>query len=142
MAAFTGYLTPASAADRVSVTIVWGDKDRLLLPRQLERARRRLPRARHVLINEVGHLMMVDDPQAVADVIRSGVRTPAPDAAPIAAPRCAIAARRYAIAHKGRLPTQMLVLVVAVLFAIRSARPALTRPVLVGAGAGAGTLPR
>src|SRR4051794_3327738 len=31
-AAFTGYLAPATAADRVPVTVVWGDKDRLLLP--------------------------------------------------------------------------------------------------------------
>jgi len=78
-AAFTGYLAPTSAADRVPVTIAWGNKDRLLLPRQLERARRRLPRARCVLIRSVGHLMMRDDPQAVADVIRSGVRAPPPE---------------------------------------------------------------
>ena len=77
-AAFTGYLAPTNAADRVPVTIAWGNKDRLLLPRQLERARRRLPRARHVLIMGVGHLMMGDDPHAVADVIRSGARAPAP----------------------------------------------------------------
>ena len=75
-AAFTGYLAPADAADRVPVTIAWGDKDRLLLPRQLERARRRLPLARHVLIEGAGHLMMRDDPRAVADVIRAG-RAPA-----------------------------------------------------------------
>lgn len=85
-AAFTGYLAPVNAADQVPVTIVWGDKDRLLLPRQLERARRRLPRARHVLIKGVGHLMVGDDPRAVADVIRSGVRTPvSAGAAPSAA---------------------------------------------------------
>ena len=77
-AAFTGYLAPTNAADRVPVTIAWGNKDRLLLPRQLERARRRLPRARHVLITGAGHLMMRDDPHAVADVVRSGVRAPAP----------------------------------------------------------------
>jgi pimeloyl-ACP methyl ester carboxylesterase len=71
-AAFSGYLAPATAADRVPVTVVWGDKDRLLPPRQLERARRRLPLARHVLIPGAGHLMMRDDPRAVADAIRSG----------------------------------------------------------------------
>jgi len=70
-AAFTGYLAPAGAADHVPVTIAWGDHDRLLLPRQLERARRRVPRARPVLIPGVGHLMMGDDPQAVAAVIRA-----------------------------------------------------------------------
>ena len=69
-AAFTGYLAPANAADRVPVTIAWGNKDRLLLPRQLERARRRLPRARHVLISGAGHLMMRDDPHVVANVVR------------------------------------------------------------------------
>jgi pimeloyl-ACP methyl ester carboxylesterase len=73
-AAFTGYLAPPSAADRVPVTIAWGAQDRLLLPRQIERARRRLPRARHVLIAGAGHLMMRDEPQKVADVIRSGTR--------------------------------------------------------------------
>jgi pimeloyl-ACP methyl ester carboxylesterase len=75
-AAFTGYLAPADAADRVPVTIAWGDKDRLLLPRQLERARRRLPRARHVLLPGVGHLMMGDDPPAVAEVMRAATRAP------------------------------------------------------------------
>lgn len=69
--AFTGYLAPAHAADRVPVTIAWGAGDRLLPPRQLERARRRLPRARHVLIPDAGHLMMGDDPRAVAAVIRA-----------------------------------------------------------------------
>jgi pimeloyl-ACP methyl ester carboxylesterase len=77
-AAFTGYLAPTSAADRVPVTIVWGNKDRLLLPRQLERARRRLPRAHHVLITDAGHLMMRDDPHAVADVVRTAVQASAP----------------------------------------------------------------
>lgn len=77
-ASFTGYLAPATAADRVPVTIVWGGKDRLLLPRQLERAKRRLPRARHVLLSHVGHLMMADDPRAVAGVIAAGTRAPAP----------------------------------------------------------------
>ena len=82
-AAFTGYLAPQDAADRVPVTIAWGDKDRLLLPRQLNRARRRLPRARHVLVPGTGHLMMGDDPEAVAQVIRAAARAPAP--APVAA---------------------------------------------------------
>lgn len=76
-AAFAGYLAPATAADRVPVTIAWGGKDRLLLPRQLERARRRLPRARHVLIPTAGHLMMSDEPEAVAQLIVAGTRAPA-----------------------------------------------------------------
>jgi len=76
IAAFTGYLAPATAADHVPVTIAWGGKDRLLLPRQLERARRRLPRARHVLLPTAGHLMMSDEPAAVAALIASGTRAP------------------------------------------------------------------
>lgn len=77
-ASFTGYLAPATAADRVPVTIVWGGKDRLLPPRQLERARRRLPRARHVLLPHVGHLMMADDPQAVAAAVVTATQAPEP----------------------------------------------------------------
>ncbi|MEO6496883.1 MAG: alpha/beta fold hydrolase [Solirubrobacteraceae bacterium] len=74
--AFSGYLAPTTAADHVPVTIVWGGKDRLLLPRQLERARRRLPRARHVLLPNAGHVMMSDEPEAVAAIIASGTRAP------------------------------------------------------------------
>lgn len=74
--AFAGYLAPATAADRVPVTIAWGGKDRLLLPRQLQRARQRLPRARHVLIPTAGHLMMSDEPEAVARLIISGAQAP------------------------------------------------------------------
>lgn len=77
-AAFTGYLAPVTAADRVPVTIAWGDKDRLLLPRQANRARRRLPRARHVIVPGTGHLMMGDDPEAVAAVVRAATRAPEP----------------------------------------------------------------
>jgi pimeloyl-ACP methyl ester carboxylesterase len=77
-AAFTGYLAPEDAADDVPVTICWGAKDALLLPRQLERAKRRLPRARHVLLPTAGHLMMYDEPEAVAGVIRAATRAPAP----------------------------------------------------------------
>ena len=71
-AAFTGYLAPTKRGRPGPVTIAWGAKDRLLLPRQRDRARRRLPRARHLLIAGAGHLMMRDDPQKVADLIRSG----------------------------------------------------------------------
>ena len=72
-AAFSGYLAPTGAADHVPVTIAWGTKDRLLLPRQLDRARRRLPRAHHVRIEGAGHLATRDDPQVVAELIRSAV---------------------------------------------------------------------
>ena len=78
LAAFEGYVAPATAADHVPVTIAWGDHDRLLLPRQARRAQRLLPRARHTIVPGTGHLMMADDPEAVAAVIRAATRAPAP----------------------------------------------------------------
>jgi pimeloyl-ACP methyl ester carboxylesterase len=76
-AAFEGYVAPADAADRVPVTIAWGDKDRLLLPRQARRAQRLLPRARHVMVPGAGHLMMYDEPEAVAAVVKAAASAPA-----------------------------------------------------------------
>ena len=52
-----------------TATVAWGEKDRLLLPRQAERARRALPRARHLLLPGCGHLPMSDDPDLVARAI-------------------------------------------------------------------------
>jgi pimeloyl-ACP methyl ester carboxylesterase len=54
------------------VTIAWGTRDRLLIPRQAERARRMLPWARHVPLRGCGHLPFHDDPAAVARVILAG----------------------------------------------------------------------
>ena len=51
LAAFTGYVAPADAADRVPVDDRLGQPDRLLLPRQARRAQRLLPRARHVIVS-------------------------------------------------------------------------------------------
>ena len=53
------------------VTVAWGDRDKLLLPRQAERARRALPQARHLWMPGCGHLTVVDDPQATARAILS-----------------------------------------------------------------------
>ena len=50
-------------------TVAWGDKDKLLLPRQAERARRALPQARHVTLPGCGHLTVVDDPEKTARAI-------------------------------------------------------------------------
>ncbi len=50
-------------------TIAWGDKDKLLLPRQAERARRAIPQARHLWLPGCGHLPMVDDPETTARAI-------------------------------------------------------------------------
>jgi pimeloyl-ACP methyl ester carboxylesterase len=56
----------------VPVTIAWGTRDALLLPRQAARAQRMLPWARHVALRGCGHLPFHDDPEAVAAVLLSG----------------------------------------------------------------------
>ena len=53
----------------VPVTVAWGDKDRLLLPRQALRAARLIPRARMVTLRDCGHVPTYDDPEQVARVI-------------------------------------------------------------------------
>lgn len=57
---------------QVPVTIGWGTRDRLLIPRQAERARAMLPRARHVPLPGCGHIPMSDDPEGVAALILAG----------------------------------------------------------------------
>jgi pimeloyl-ACP methyl ester carboxylesterase len=54
------------------VTIGWGTRDRLLIPRQAERARALLPRARHVPLPGGGHIPMSDDPEGVAALLLAG----------------------------------------------------------------------
>ena len=61
---------PDGDEPRVPVTIGWGTQDRLLVPRQAQRARAALPRARHVPLPGCGHVPMSDDPQAVAALLR------------------------------------------------------------------------
>ncbi|MFF7331541.1 alpha/beta fold hydrolase [Streptomyces sp. NPDC090306] len=56
----------------VPVTVAWGSKDRLLLPRQGVRAKRIMPRARLVRLPDCGHVPMSDDPALVARVILDG----------------------------------------------------------------------
>jgi pimeloyl-ACP methyl ester carboxylesterase len=62
--AFTG-------ADEVRgpVTIAWAEKDRLLPPRQHERARALLPRARHLTLFGCGHVPTWDSPDQVTRAI-------------------------------------------------------------------------
>lgn len=55
--------------DGTPVTIGWGTRDRLLIPRQAERARAALPHARHVPLPGCGHLPMSDDPEGVAALL-------------------------------------------------------------------------
>jgi pimeloyl-ACP methyl ester carboxylesterase len=53
----------------IPVTVAWGDKDRLLLPRQGVRAKKTIPGARLVRLRGCGHVPMNDDPAMVARVI-------------------------------------------------------------------------
>jgi pimeloyl-ACP methyl ester carboxylesterase len=57
---------------RVPVTVAWGSKDRLLLPRQARRAARAIPRARVLMLHGCGHVPTWDDPAQVASVILDG----------------------------------------------------------------------
>jgi pimeloyl-ACP methyl ester carboxylesterase len=58
----------------VSVTVGWGTRDALLIPRQGRRARRRMPRARHVWLRGCGHVPTWDNPEQVAAVQLAGSR--------------------------------------------------------------------
>lgn len=70
--AFRGYrFAPMDEPRGVTVTVAWGNRDRLLPYRlQAPRARRVLPWANHVTLG-AGHVPYSDDPAAVATVIRS-----------------------------------------------------------------------
>ncbi|MDC0771968.1 alpha/beta fold hydrolase [Streptomyces sp. HD] len=58
----------------IPVTVAWGSKDRLLVPRQGVRAKRIIPRARLVRLPGCGHVPMSDDPALVARVLLDGSR--------------------------------------------------------------------
>ncbi len=76
LTAFNGYFfTHGEELDPgIPVTIAWGIHDRLLIYRtQAPRARKLLPRARHLSLG-VGHVPFFDDPPAVAAAIRSSAR--------------------------------------------------------------------
>lgn len=86
VAAFSGYRfgRPDELRD-VPVTIAWGTRDRLLIPRQAERARRMMPWANHVPLPALGHAPFSDDPEATARVLLDGVRAGSA-AEPVATP--------------------------------------------------------
>jgi pimeloyl-ACP methyl ester carboxylesterase len=70
LSGFGGYRFHDPEALRgLPVTIAWGSRDALLIPRQAKRARRLLPRARHVALRGCGHVPFHDDPEAVAAVL-------------------------------------------------------------------------
>ncbi|MEV5314293.1 MULTISPECIES: alpha/beta fold hydrolase [unclassified Streptomyces] len=56
------------------VTVAWGSRDRLLVPRQGVRAKTVIPRARLVRLPGCGHVPMNDDPALVARVLLDGSR--------------------------------------------------------------------
>ncbi|CAL9599487.1 alpha/beta fold hydrolase [Streptomyces sp. enrichment culture] len=58
----------------IPVTVAWGSRDRLLIPRQGVRAKRTIPRARLVRLPGCGHVPMNDDPALVARVLLDGSR--------------------------------------------------------------------
>jgi pimeloyl-ACP methyl ester carboxylesterase len=59
-------------ATTTPLTIAWGQRDALLLPRQGRRAIERLPFARLIPLSGCGHVPLWDAPQRVADVILEG----------------------------------------------------------------------
>lgn len=58
-----------------TVTVAWGTRDRLLPPRQAERARKALPDARHVRLLGAGHVPLWDVPSQLAALLTAGERT-------------------------------------------------------------------
>ncbi|MER8223075.1 alpha/beta fold hydrolase [Streptomyces sp. NPDC094143] len=56
------------------VTVAWGNRDRLLIPRQGVRAKNVIPKARLVRLPGCGHVPMNDDPALVARVVLDGSR--------------------------------------------------------------------
>lgn len=71
--AFDGTTTTEHLDDiHCPVTIGWGTRDRLLLPRQGERFRAALPAARLVRLPGLGHVPMSDDPVTVARLLLDG----------------------------------------------------------------------
>lgn len=58
-----------SGATGVPTTVAWGTKDRILLRRQFEQAKRLLPGARFEDLPGCGHVPMNDDPETVSRLI-------------------------------------------------------------------------
>jgi pimeloyl-ACP methyl ester carboxylesterase len=56
------------------VTIVWSEKDRIFPPAVHDPvARERVPQARLLVLRDVGHVPMIDDPAETARVIAASV---------------------------------------------------------------------
>lgn len=54
------------------ITIVWGRKDRVTLPRQAERAQSKFPGAKLVWLDDCGHLPHWDQPERTVELILQG----------------------------------------------------------------------
>jgi pimeloyl-ACP methyl ester carboxylesterase len=73
--AFAGYtVRDSQSLARTPITIAWGTRDRLLLPRQANRGRRLLAHAHHVWLRGLGHVPMWDDHALVAATIINAAR--------------------------------------------------------------------
>ncbi|GEC05658.1 hydrolase [Streptomyces spinoverrucosus] len=59
----------------IPVTVAWGSRDRLLVPRQGIRAKYMLPKARLIRLPGCGHVPMNDDPALVSRVLLDGSRS-------------------------------------------------------------------
>ncbi len=74
-----GAIDPAgfSGGEQIAtpVTISWGDKDRVLLPRQQRRAGEAIPGARLVTLTDCGHVPTYDDPEQVTRTLLEGSAT-------------------------------------------------------------------
>jgi len=77
LSAMEGIHFTGGAAVAGPATVAWAAADRLLPPRQAERARRALPRARHLRLRGCGHVPTWDDPAQVAEVVRLAAAAPA-----------------------------------------------------------------
>ncbi len=64
----------ADAGLAAPATIAWGTGDRLLFPRQGERARERLPGAELVPLGGCGHIPTYDDPALVVGAVCRSAR--------------------------------------------------------------------
>jgi pimeloyl-ACP methyl ester carboxylesterase len=80
-AAAAGKRYHCRAVPTVPTTIAWGERDRVLLPRQADLARHRLPKAVHIWLPGCGHVPMGDNPELIAEVILRGSVAVASDAA-------------------------------------------------------------
>ncbi|MGA2163677.1 MAG: alpha/beta fold hydrolase [Solirubrobacteraceae bacterium] len=71
-----GYQFIGPAPLDIPLTIAWGKRDRILLPRQAKHAKQMLPQARFLSLPGCGHVPMADDPQLIATVLLENSGTP------------------------------------------------------------------